>query len=103
MLRDSIVDLQRQSQSGATVFQRDLRSPPSAHGVEEGLDLSPQGLLCLDLRLLDGDTWSWTWGCRRHFTSQQCGCRVLVDSNTDHVLPTIIERNVLMRLKEAEF
>src|ERR1700745_685108 len=100
MLNNRRVDLQRQSQCCTTFFERNLRSPSSAHCIEKRLDLGPQRLPPLDFWLLDSDTWSRAEGCWRHLTSQQGGRGVLVDANADYVLPPVIDRDVLVRVKK---
>ena len=98
VLGDGGVDLQCQRKSGAAFLACNSRLLASAYAFQERFDLQAQGLTGSDGGLGECQAAENAGGVWR--SSVRCGLRLDVDE--EQVLPRVVDRDVLMRLEEAE-
>src|ERR1700733_483585 len=94
MLTNSGDDIERQGQGAALVFQRNARSGTVRDRMQERLQLRVQRLFLSDGRFGNLDLRIY----RRHSSIFS----VLPDGKDKHLLPAIVEGNILSRLKKSQ-
>ena len=103
VLRDRPIDLERQGQRGPAILNRYKRFSALPDSFKKGSQLSLQRLAGVDCRLLDVDAGDRPGAGGRAFASHQRHSRGLIHLNRDYILPGIVDRDVLMRLKKTQF
>src|SRR5437588_11439524 len=102
MILNRRVDLQRQLQGFAAVVEGYCWYRTRANGMQKRLNLRSQRLARFDFGLIEGNAGRAAQSHRRRFATEQSSGGVLIDADTDDILPPVIDRDVLMRLEETQ-
>src|SRR5664279_72166 len=104
VFRNGVDHLHRQGEDSAAIFQRYLRRRAIAHSAQEALQLRPQRFLLRNRgsKRRDARKGGGSNACRIKWVQTGRVEGWVVHRQHQYILPGVIERNVLPRLKEAQ-